>query len=75
MVILAEVIVDWVKHAFITRFNDIPSNIYQEFTLSLAYDLAATKQKHVRHLSYFKIYSLYLITIDCYHRLSRITLI
>ena len=45
MVILAEVIVDWVKHAFITRFNDIPSNIYQEFTLSLAYDLAATKQK------------------------------
>ncbi|XP_046449502.1 protein TAPT1 homolog [Daphnia pulex] len=46
MVILAEVIVDWVKHAFITRFNDIPSNIYQEFTLSLAYDLAATKQKH-----------------------------
>jgi hypothetical protein len=59
MVILAEVIVDWVKHAFITRFNDIPSNIYQEFTLSLAYDLAATKQKHVRHLSYFQIYCLF----------------
>lgn len=47
LVIFAEVIVDWLKHAFITRFNEIPSNIYQEFTLSLAYDLAQTKQKHV----------------------------
>ena len=55
MVIFAEVIVDWVKHAFITRFNDIPSNIYQEFTLSLAYDLAATKQKHVRHFPFLEV--------------------
>lgn len=47
MVIIAEIIVDWLKHAFITRFNEIPSNIYQEFTISLAYDLAQTKQKHV----------------------------
>ena len=48
MVIFAEIVVDWLKHAFITRFNEIPSNVYQEFTLSLAYDLAQTKQKHVR---------------------------
>lgn len=46
VVIIAEIIVDWLKHAFITRFNEIPSNVYQEFTLSLAYDLAQTKQKH-----------------------------
>ena len=28
------------QHAFITRFNDIPSYIFQEFTLSLLYNLA-----------------------------------
>jgi hypothetical protein len=73
MVIFAEVIVDWVKHAFITRFNDIPSNIYQEFTLSLAYDLAATKQKHVRHFPFLELQCLYLINvIDDHSRLSRI---
>ena len=49
VVIIAEIIVDWLKHAFITRFNEIPSNVYQEFTLSLAYDLAQTKQKHVNY--------------------------
>ena len=47
MVILAEMTVDSLKHAFVTRFNEIPATIYREYTLSLAYDLAQTKQKHV----------------------------
>jgi len=46
MVILAEMTVDSLKHAFVTRFNEIPATIYHEYTLSLAYDLAQTKQKH-----------------------------
>ncbi|XP_065556967.1 protein TAPT1 homolog [Artemia franciscana] len=50
-VLLAELIIDWVKHAFITRFNDIPIDVYKDFTTSLAYDLADTKQKfaHTDH--------------------------
>ncbi|KAK2718443.1 hypothetical protein QYM36_005680 [Artemia franciscana] len=44
-VLLAEPIIDWVKHAFITRFNDIPIDVYKDFTTSLAYELAETKQK------------------------------
>ena len=48
MVLIAELFVDWVKHAFITRFNEIPADIYREYTLTLAYDLIASKQKYVR---------------------------
>lgn len=47
MVMAAEILVDWLKHAFITRFNEIPLHSYRDFTLSLAYDLAQTKQKNV----------------------------
>ena len=50
MVLIAELFVDWVKHAFITRFNEIPADIYREYTLTLAYDLIASKQKYVSHL-------------------------
>ena len=51
MVLLAELFVDWVKHAFITRFNEIPADIYREYTLTLAYDLIASKQKYVSGLT------------------------
>ena len=46
LVLGAEIMVDWVKHAFITRFNDLPSDVYKYYTISLAYDLAQTKQKY-----------------------------
>jgi transmembrane anterior posterior transformation protein 1 len=38
--------VDWIKHAFITRFNEIPIDVYKEYTISLAYDVTQTRQKH-----------------------------
>ncbi|KAH0554715.1 protein TAPT1 homolog [Cotesia glomerata] len=41
----AEVVVDWIKHAFITRFNELHSTVYRDYTLSLAYDMAQTRQK------------------------------
>lgn len=44
MVLLAEFLVDWVKHAFITKFNDISDEVYTEYRASLAYDLAASRQ-------------------------------
>lgn len=47
LVILAEVGVDWIKHAFITRFNELQvQEVYRDYTISLAYDVAQTRQKH-----------------------------
>ncbi|XP_012281531.1 protein TAPT1 homolog [Orussus abietinus] len=43
--LLAEVLVDWVKHAFITRFNELSSTVYRDYTVSLAYDMAQTRQE------------------------------
>lgn len=41
-----EVLVDWIKHAFVTRFNDIPIEAYRDYTTILAHDLAMCKQKY-----------------------------
>lgn len=45
-VIFTEFVVDWIKHAFITRFNEIPIEVYKEYTISLAYDMTQTRQRH-----------------------------
>jgi transmembrane anterior posterior transformation protein 1 len=45
-VMMTEFFVDWIKHAFITRFNEIPVDVYKEYTISLAYDMTQTRQKH-----------------------------
>ena len=47
MVLFTEFLVDWVKHAFITKFNEIPFEVYREYTVSIAYDLAASRHKNV----------------------------
>jgi hypothetical protein len=36
---LGEVLSDWIKHSFITKFNYIPSNVYPEYALLLAGDV------------------------------------
>tara|TARA_R110002050_G_scaffold37865_9_gene93628 strand:+ start:793 stop:1380 length:588 start_codon:yes stop_codon:yes gene_type:complete len=35
----SEVLVDWVKHAFISKFNHIPAFAYRQFTDILRYDM------------------------------------
>lgn len=45
-IMLTEFFVDWIKHAFITRFNEIPIDVYKEYTISIAYDVTQTRQKH-----------------------------
>lgn len=45
-VMMVEFLIDWIKHAFITRFNELPADVYKEFTISLAYDMTQTRQKH-----------------------------
>ncbi|XP_013875673.1 transmembrane anterior posterior transformation protein 1 homolog [Austrofundulus limnaeus] len=46
MVIFSEVAVDVVKHAFITKFNDISADVYGEYRASLAFDLVSSRQKN-----------------------------
>nr|CDS31788.2 hypothetical transcript [Hymenolepis microstoma] len=44
LILLSEFAVDWVKHAFISKFNVIPSDVYEEYTVSIAYDLLLCRQ-------------------------------
>ncbi|KAF7637252.1 hypothetical protein Mgra_00003219 [Meloidogyne graminicola] len=44
MIIVAELIVDWLKHAFITKFNEISSLVYRDFTITLAFDVLRSHQ-------------------------------
>ncbi|XP_068596421.1 transmembrane anterior posterior transformation protein 1 homolog [Brachionichthys hirsutus] len=46
MLIVSEVAVDVVKHAFITKFNDLPADVYTEYRASLAFDLISSRQKN-----------------------------
>ncbi|XP_061107288.1 transmembrane anterior posterior transformation protein 1 homolog isoform X1 [Conger conger] len=46
MVIGSEIAVDGVKHAFITKFNDITAEVYSEYRASLAFDLVSSRQKN-----------------------------
>lgn len=39
-VLLSEVFVDWLKHAFITKFNHIRPSVYERYTDILCRDLA-----------------------------------
>ncbi|KAK1346036.1 hypothetical protein QTO34_008505 [Cnephaeus nilssonii] len=51
MVIASEIAVDIVKHAFITKFNDITADVcifvYSEYRASLAFDLVSSRQKNL----------------------------
>ncbi|NWS40066.1 TAPT1 protein, partial [Probosciger aterrimus] len=47
MVVASEIAVDIVKHAFITKFNDITADVYSEYRASLAFDLVSSRQKNV----------------------------
>ncbi|CAJ1059094.1 transmembrane anterior posterior transformation protein 1 homolog [Xyrichtys novacula] len=46
MVVTSEVVVDIIKHAFITKFNDITADVYSEYRASLAFDLVSSRQKN-----------------------------
>uniref|UniRef100_A0A2C9M797 Uncharacterized protein n=1 Tax=Biomphalaria glabrata TaxID=6526 RepID=A0A2C9M797_BIOGL len=46
LVMLVEVIVDWIKHAFITKFNELSASSYADFALGLAQDIASSQKKH-----------------------------
>jgi hypothetical protein len=37
-IMILEIIIDWTKHAFITRFNEIDLSVYNEYVLKFAND-------------------------------------
>ena len=47
VVLLSEVVVDWIKHAFITKFNDISPNVYRRYRAILSKDLATSRHENV----------------------------
>lgn len=44
LVLLSECMVDWGKHAFVLKFNEIHADIYSEFKVKLALDMASSRQ-------------------------------
>ncbi|CAI8013719.1 Transmembrane anterior posterior transformation protein 1 [Geodia barretti] len=48
LVLVSEVFVDWTKHAFITKFNDISPDVYQEYRSILAKDLASSQHQQAK---------------------------
>ena len=49
--LLSEMFVDNTKHAFITKFNNIPSKVYREYTALLANDVITSRKKNVSNVS------------------------
>ena len=47
MVFVSEIFVDWIKHAFITKFNDISPDVYCKYRAILLHDLATSRNKNV----------------------------
>ena len=47
MVFASEIFVDWIKHAFITKFNDISPDVYRKYRAILSHDLATSRHKNV----------------------------
>uniref|UniRef100_A0A8C6WYJ6 Transmembrane anterior posterior transformation 1a n=1 Tax=Neogobius melanostomus TaxID=47308 RepID=A0A8C6WYJ6_9GOBI len=46
MVVVSEVAVDIVKHAFVTKFNNISAEVYSEYRTDLAFELLSSRQKN-----------------------------
>ncbi|XP_072026078.1 transmembrane anterior posterior transformation protein 1 homolog isoform X2 [Amphiura filiformis] len=46
LVLCAEVLVDWVKHCFITKFNSVTEEVYTEYRANLAYDMVISRKKN-----------------------------
>eukprot|EP00794_Sanderia_malayensis_P005358 gene5358-6029_t len=47
LVMGSEFLVDWFKHAFITKFNDIKPGVYETYRASLAQDIILNKDENV----------------------------
>ena len=48
LVLMSEMVVDWIKHAFITKFNDISPDVYRKYRAILSKDLVTSRHGNVR---------------------------
>lgn len=46
VVVISEVAVDIVKHAFVTKFNNISAEVYSDYRTNLAFELLSSRQKN-----------------------------
>ncbi|CAF0727605.1 unnamed protein product [Brachionus calyciflorus] len=44
-----EFFIDWVKHAFVLKFNDIPAEVFKDFKLDLAYKALESRKKREQY--------------------------
>ena len=47
-IFLIEFFIDWVKHAFVMKFNDISEEVFKDYKLRLAYDFIDSRTKEVK---------------------------
>ena len=45
LILGAEVVVDWTKHAFITKFNRIPARIYSKYAAIIGDDFISHRRE------------------------------
>lgn len=47
VIYLCEIIVDWTKHAFVTKFNRIPHRVYRHFSVVICDDMVKTRKHSI----------------------------
>ncbi|CAN8069242.1 unnamed protein product [Agarophyton chilense] len=47
VILVCEITVDWIKHAFVTKFNRISPNVYRQFFTVICEDLSKSKSQSV----------------------------
>lgn len=46
MVLIMEVVVDWLKYVFIAKFNEINIDVYNDFSLTIARNVVKSRNSH-----------------------------
>lgn len=46
-ILISEIIIDWLKHAFIVKFNEINLSVYNDYILNFANDTVQSYYKKV----------------------------
>ena len=59
VVLASEMLVDWIKHAFITKFNDISPDVYRRYRAILAKDLVTSRHGNVSISVYMVVINLH----------------
>lgn len=77
----SELIVDWAKHAFITKFNNIDSSVYEDYAVSIASEYLSVgrstyytnQSDHMSRKMGFNVLPLAIVTVRVFVATTRIT--